>query len=90
MKGRPSGYSWTVRDREVVVSHHGVEATVLTGERARQFVREAERGDEQLLMARVVGGTYKKLVGDFADSPIVAIAGDRNQWTGAAGLALTF
>lgn len=38
----------------------------------------------------VVGGTYKKLVGDFAESPIVAIAGDRNQWTGAAGLAITF
>ncbi|MES2986533.1 MAG: MipA/OmpV family protein [Pseudomonadota bacterium] len=38
----------------------------------------------------VVGGSYKKLVGDFADSPLVAIAGDRNQWTGAAGLALTF
>lgn len=38
----------------------------------------------------VVGGTYKKLVNDFADSPIVSIAGDRKQWTGAAGLALTF
>lgn len=41
-------------------------------------------------LSLVAGGTYKKLVGDFADSPLVRIAGDRNQWTGAAGLALTF
>jgi outer membrane scaffolding protein for murein synthesis (MipA/OmpV family) len=38
----------------------------------------------------VAGGTYKKLVNDFAASPLVSIAGDRNQWTGAAGLAITF
>lgn len=41
-------------------------------------------------LALVAGGTYKKLIGDFADSPIVAIAGSRHQWTGGAGLALTF
>ena len=41
-------------------------------------------------LAIVAGGTYKKLVGDFADSPIVAIAGSRHQWTAGAGLALTF
>jgi len=38
----------------------------------------------------VAGGTYRKLVKDFADSPLVSIAGDRHQWTGAAGLAITF
>lgn len=41
-------------------------------------------------LSLVAGGTYRKLVNDFADSPLVSIAGDRNQWTGAAGLALTF
>lgn len=41
-------------------------------------------------LALVAGGTYKKLVGDFADSPLVAIAGSRHQWTAGAGLALTF
>ncbi|MDQ0248689.1 outer membrane scaffolding protein for murein synthesis (MipA/OmpV family) [Sphingomonas kyeonggiensis] len=41
-------------------------------------------------LSLVAGGTYRKLVKDFADSPLVSIAGDRNQWTGAAGLALTF
>jgi outer membrane scaffolding protein for murein synthesis (MipA/OmpV family) len=41
-------------------------------------------------LSLVVGGTYKKLVNDFAASPLVSIAGDRNQWTGAAGLAITF
>jgi outer membrane protein len=38
----------------------------------------------------VAGGTYRKLVGDFGDSPIVAIAGSRDQWLGAVGLAYSF
>jgi outer membrane scaffolding protein for murein synthesis (MipA/OmpV family) len=38
----------------------------------------------------VAGGTYKRLLNDFADSPIVSIAGDRNQWVGGAGIAYTF
>ena len=38
----------------------------------------------------VAGGTYKRLLGDFGDSPVVSIAGDRDQWTGAVGLAYTF
>ncbi len=59
MKGRPSGFEWSVRDKEVVITHHGVEAAVLRGEKAHQFVREAEKGDPQLLMARIAGGTYK-------------------------------
>ena len=41
-------------------------------------------------LALIAGGTYKKLVGDVADSPLVAIAGSRHQWTAGAGLALTF
>lgn len=54
------------------------------------FVTYALSGNLTKGLSLVAGGTYKKLVGDFADSPIVRIAGDRNQWTGAAGLALTF
>lgn len=41
-------------------------------------------------LALIAGGTYKKLVGDFADSPLVSIAGTRHQWTAGAGLALSF
>ena len=59
MKGRPSGYAWEVRDKEVVITHHGVESAVLRGPRAHQFVREVEKGDPQLLMARIADGTYK-------------------------------
>ena len=59
MKGRPSGYAWEVRGKEIVISHHGAEAAVLRGEKAHRFVREADRGDAQLLMARIAGGTYK-------------------------------
>lgn len=47
-------------------------------------------GDLTKGMALVAGGTYRKLLGDFADSPIVSIAGSRHQWTLGAGLALTF
>ena len=38
----------------------------------------------------VGGGTYTRLMNDFANSPIVSIAGSRNQWIGALGIAYTF
>lgn len=38
----------------------------------------------------VAGGTYSRLMNDFKDSPIVSIAGDRDQWLGTVGLAYTF
>ncbi|HSX56170.1 MAG TPA: MipA/OmpV family protein [Sphingomonas sp.] len=47
-------------------------------------------GDLTKGMSLVTGATYRKLLGDFADSPLVGIAGSRHQWTGGAGLALTF
>ena len=40
---------------------------------------------------KLVGGvTYKKMLNDFGDSPVVAIAGSRSQWLGALGVAYTF
>lgn len=38
----------------------------------------------------VAGGTYKRMLNDFGDSPIVSDAGSRDQWFGAVGLAYTF
>jgi outer membrane protein len=38
----------------------------------------------------VGGGTYTRLINDFGQSPVTRIAGDRNQWLGALGLAYTF
>lgn len=38
----------------------------------------------------VGGGTYRKLINDVADSPMVSVAGSRNQWLGVVGLAYTF
>lgn len=38
----------------------------------------------------VAGGTYSRLQNDFKDSPIVSIAGDRDQWLGTVGIAYTF
>lgn len=54
MKGRPRGYEWTVRGKEIVISHHGVVGAVLRGPTAHQFVRDTEHGDAQLIMARIV------------------------------------
>ncbi|WP_368039949.1 MipA/OmpV family protein [Sphingomonas bacterium] len=38
----------------------------------------------------VGGGTYTRLMNGFADSPVVSIAGSRDQWIGALGVAYTF
>ena len=38
----------------------------------------------------VAGGTYGRMEGDIARSPLVAIAGSRDQWLGTFGLAYTF
>ncbi len=38
----------------------------------------------------VAGGTYGRIAGSIAHSPLVAIAGSRDQWLGTLGLAYTF
>ncbi|GAA0736279.1 MipA/OmpV family protein [Sphingomonas japonica] len=38
----------------------------------------------------VAGGTYKRMLNDFGDSPITSVAGSRGQWLGAVGLAYSF
>ncbi|BCA59810.1 MipA/OmpV family protein [Sphingomonas sp. HMP6] len=38
----------------------------------------------------VAGGTYTRALNDFSYSPIVRIAGSKNQWLGAVGVAYTF
>lgn len=45
-----------------------------------------------LLHGLSIGGgvSYSRLLGDFARSPIVRLAGDRDQWSAALGLAYTF
>ncbi|MGJ3628713.1 MipA/OmpV family protein [Sphingomonas sp. MMS24-JH45] len=40
---------------------------------------------------KLVGGaTYKKMLNDYGDNPLVSIAGSRSQWLGALGVAYTF
>jgi outer membrane scaffolding protein for murein synthesis (MipA/OmpV family) len=41
-------------------------------------------------MALFAIGSYTRLRGDFAESPIVSTAGSRNQWFAAIGLSYTF
>jgi outer membrane protein len=54
------------------------------------FVTVALTGDLLHGFKLVAGGSYKRMLNDFADSPIVSIAGNRNQWLGGAGIAYTF
>lgn len=47
-------------------------------------------GDLRRGLSLFAVGNYSRLLGDFADSPIVADAGDADQWLGAVGIAYTF
>ena len=38
----------------------------------------------------VGGGTYRRVINDVGDSPIVSIAGSRSQWLGVLGIGYTF
>jgi outer membrane protein len=47
-------------------------------------------GDLTHGLAVIAGVSYSRLLGDFADSPVTRIAGDRNQLLFGAGLGYTF
>lgn len=47
-------------------------------------------GDLTHGLSAVGGVAYRRMLDDAADSPVVRIAGSRNQWYGAVGLAYTF
>ena len=51
----PEGFDYEVRGGEVVISHHGLRATVLRGAAAARFLAAVEDDDDQELMARVTG-----------------------------------
>lgn len=47
-------------------------------------------GDLTHGLSMVGGVAYRRMLDDAADSPVVRVAGSRNQWYGALGLAYTF
>ncbi|SFJ89639.1 Outer membrane scaffolding protein for murein synthesis, MipA/OmpV family [Sphingomonas sp. NFR04] len=47
-------------------------------------------GDLTHGLSAIGGVAYRRMLDDAADSPVVRIAGSRNQWYGALGLAYTF
>lgn len=56
----PTGFEYTVRKNgDVVINHHGRQATVLRGRAAEKFLADVDRRDPQQLMARVTGN-YKR------------------------------
>jgi outer membrane scaffolding protein for murein synthesis (MipA/OmpV family) len=54
------------------------------------FAVQSLTGDLTHGLALVGGVSYSRLMNDFAASPVTSIAGSRNQWMGAIGLAYTF
>lgn len=54
------------------------------------FAAYSLTGDLLHGLSLVAGGTYRKLQGDFADSPVTSVAGSADQWIGTVGLAYTF
>ena len=54
------------------------------------LANQAITGDLNHGLSIFGAGTYSRLVGDIADSPIVAGRGSRSQWQAALGLAYTF
>lgn len=63
----------------------GMKNYTITGLLARSLTGDLRHG-----LALYAAGSYSRLQGDFAASPLVSIAGDRNQWLGAIGLGYTF
>lgn len=53
--GAPSGFEFETRGGDVVIRHRGTVAAVLRGAKATAFLVDAERGDPQLLMAKLTG-----------------------------------
>jgi hypothetical protein len=54
--GNANGFTYDEHsDGSVTIFHHGRKATVLRGERARDFLDEVVSGDAQLVMARWTG-----------------------------------
>jgi len=51
-----TAFEYRVRkDGDVVIHHHGRQATVLRGDAATRFLADVERKDPQALMARLTG-----------------------------------
>ena len=56
MGGQAEGFEYRVRkDGDVVIHHHGRQATVLRGEAAERFLADVQRKEPQEVMARATG-----------------------------------
>lgn len=54
--GKAEGFEYRVRkDGDVVIHHHGRQATVLRGKAAVRFLADVERRDPQEVMASATG-----------------------------------
>ena len=54
--GQAEGFEYRVRkDGDVVIHHHGRQATVLRGQAATRFLADVAKKDPQEVMARATG-----------------------------------
>lgn len=55
-----TGFEYTVRKNgDIIITHHGRQATTLRGRQAEGFLKKLEERDGQELMARMTGN-YKR------------------------------
>ncbi|HEY9580659.1 MAG TPA: MipA/OmpV family protein [Rhizorhapis sp.] len=58
--------------------------------RLSTYAMQSLTGDLLHGLSIAAGVSYSRMLGKYADSPIVADAGDADQWVGAVGLSYTF
>ncbi len=58
--------------------------------RATVAFNQAITGDLTKGLSLLVVGGYSRVLGKYADSPVVSVAGDKDQFVGAVGLTYTF
>ncbi len=70
--------------------YDGADKAGFRGINTGVLIGQSLTGDLTGGLAVFAAGGYSRLLGDYARSPIVADAGDRNQFMGAVGLAYIF
>lgn len=69
MARSPSGFNYIRVGEEIVINHHGRQATILRGAAMARFLSEVENRDPQQLMARVTGNYKHGNERDSRDHP---------------------
>lgn len=72
------------------LSAYSVSGSGFRNIRLGSFVMKSLTGDLTGGLSIGAGVSYGRMLGKYKDSPVVSVAGDADQWMGAAGLAYIF